>query len=233
MLNICTWWWGDKYDYKYVTRLARGLRQNLTQSFRMIVVTDQYRGRLGGKVDGVDDVVLIDAADWHLLKIKGCLARLRMFDGEWQARHEINGRLVCIDLDTIITGPLDPVFDRGELFCILQGANASNPCPYTGALMMLQCGVHRDVWDDFSLEAVQALPKTETEIPDDQGWLAHKLPGAAGWRAGENGVYAFMKPGWPTANGDLPHDARLVTFPGSRDPSQFWRTHPWIQKHWS
>jgi hypothetical protein len=226
MLNICTWWWGTKYEYGYVMKLVRGLRRHCSP-FRMILVTIDIAMDLG---KDVDQVITIQEEDRHLLKMKGCLARLRMFDPEWQSANNIEGRLVCLDLDTVITGPLDKLFDLQDSFVILQGANASNPCPYTGAMMMLRTGTHAEVWDDFDLERLATIPKYE--FADDQGWIAHKLPGAAGWKAGADGVYAFMKPGWPNKHGGLPDDARIVTFPGYRDPAQF-KSLPWVQKHWS
>lgn len=226
MLTICTWWWGEKYPEHYVVRLVRGLKRGMQRDFRMIVITDRHQLAIEGA-----QRIAIDPFDYPLLKIKGCLVRLRMFDKAWQQQHNIRGRLACVDLDTVITGPLDPVFDRSESFVILQGANASNPCPYTGALMMLQTGTeaHYAVWRDFDLAALDRIPRYE--FADDQGWLAHKLPNAAGWRAGEGGVYAFMKPGWPHKHGALPADARIVTFPGHRDPAQF-QSLEWVRRHW-
>ena len=228
-LTVCTWFWGNKYGVEYVHRLARGLRRHIAEPYRFIVVTDDVNGK------GVEAIVNqpADAAwpieDQELLKVQGCFARLRMFDPKWQMRHGITGRLVCIDLDAIITGELGSLFLRPEPFLILQGANASNPCPYNGSVWMLRAGYRPDVWDDFSLEAAAKVPFYA--FPDDQAWMAHKLPGENGWQAGErSGVYAFKKPGWPKGD-DLPKGARIVCFPGKRDPSQF--THlQWVKDHW-
>ncbi len=152
-----------------------------------------------------------------------------MFDPEWQKAAKIEGHLVNLDLDTVVTGELDPVFNRDEDFAILQGANAANPCPYNGSMFMLRAGAHPEVWSEFSLEAARKVPFYE--FPDDQGWIWHKIPNAAGWKAGQNGVYAFQKPGWPKGE-NIPSDARIVFFPGKRDPSQFTRLG-WIRENWS
>lgn len=211
-LVVCTWFWGTKYNTTYVNRLARGLRRHLKQPYRFFVATPWEKDR-------------------HLIKIPGCFVRLRMFDPEWQRMNGLNigDRLVCIDLDTVITGELDGLFDRPETFVILQGANSSNPCPYNGSVMMLKVGCHREVWDEFSLEAVAKVKFFE--FPDDQGWLWHMLPCAAGWQCGRSGIYAYRKPGWPTTGDYLPRDARMVVFPGSRDPMQI-AGHDWVRKHW-
>lgn len=209
-LTVCTWRWGQKYSDGYVARLEAGLRRHLRQPFAFRVFAPE-------------------PADAALTEVPGCFARLRMFDPAWQETNGVRGRLVCLDLDLIVTGPLDDLFDRPEPFVILQGANAANPCPFNGSVQMLRAGAHPEVWTDFSLEAARALPFHE--FPDDQGYLAHKIPGAAGWPAGrESGVYGFQKPGWPRGEA-LPRDARIVAFPGWRDPIGYQHL-TWVQEHW-
>lgn len=212
MLHVCPWIWGDKYGPQYVSRLQAGFSRHLRQPHT-------FRAMKPG------------ADDEYLTRVPGCFARLRMFDPAWQAGNRFGegDRLLCVDLDLIVTGSLDGLFTGPEPFRILQGANASNPCPYNGSLWYVDVGYRPDVWAAFSLEAAMTIPFYK--FPDDQAWLAHKLPGAAGWKAGpESGVYAFHKPGWPQGD-DVPDDARIVAFPGHRDPSQF--THlEWVRQHW-
>jgi len=220
MLTVVTFFWAEKYPASYVAKLQAGIRRHLKQPHRFVTITDRPEG-------------VIDGEFWHIPKedyplLPGCLARLRLFDPKgWQDTEEVQGRIVCIDLDVVITGPLDALFDRPEPFVILQGANSINPCPYNGSLWMLQAGYRPDVWTDFSLD----VEFPHYTVPDDQSWFAHKLPNAAGWQAGpQSGVYAFKKTTWPKGDG-LPPDARLVAFPGHRDPSQF--THlDWVRRNW-
>ena len=210
-LNIVTWRWGQKYAGHYVERLKAGLARHLKQEYRFGVFGPE-------------------AEDEYLTKVPGCFCRLRMFDPAWQEKHGLTGRIVCIDLDAIITGSLDELFDRTEKFMILQGANASNPCPFNGSVMMLRAGTRPDVWADFSLKRAGEVPYDA--FPDDQGWLAHKIPNAGAWKAGpESGIYAFQKPGWPKGE-DLPTGAKIVAFPGWRDPSLFTKLE-WVQRNWA
>lgn len=209
-LNIVTWRWGKKYSELYVDALRAAIERHVHQEFKFCVFTPQEE-------------------DEYLTKIPGCFARLRMFDPEWQQRNNLSGRIVCIDLDTVVTDNLDPLFERSEDFVILHGGNKSNPCPYNGSMWMLRAGSRPDVWKDFSLK--RATESGFYEFPDDQGWFAHKLPRAAGWKVGTGGIYCFKKPGWPKGSDDLPKDARVVFFPGWRDPSKF--THlSWIKENW-
>jgi hypothetical protein len=222
MLTICSWLWGAKYNDFYVDRLFASLRRNIKQPTRYMLITERARS-----------IVLPEGVERHAIKdedlcsVKGCFARLRMFDTGWQHNRGIKDRLVCIDLDAVITGPLDTLFDRPGDFHILQGCNASNPCPFNGSLMMLRAGTNESVWSEFSLEAAAALPYDS--FPDDQGWLAVKLPNAAAW-TNADGVYAFQKRGWPKGTA-LPANARVVAFPGWRDPSKFIEL-PWIKSNW-
>jgi len=45
-----------------------------------------------------------------------------------------------------------------------------------------------------------------------------------------DGVYAFKKRNWPKGDA-LPSNARVVAFPGFRDPSQFGHLD-WVAQHW-
>ena len=203
--------WGKKFSHDHVNKLRKGIERNLKQPYHWRVFHPEAR-------------------DVHLTKIPGCFARLRAFDPAWQARNGIEDRLVTIDLDTVITGPLDPLFDRDESFVIMQGANAVNPCPFNGALQMLCPGAHPEVWRDFSVEAAKKAPFYS--FPDDQGWIWHKIPDAAGWKVGpEHGIYVFRKRGWPVGNETkLPDGAKLVTFINS-DPSQLLHLD-WVRDNW-
>lgn len=210
-LSIIVWRWGKKYDGFYVDRLKAGVARHLKQEYRFGVFAPE-------------------AEDEYLTKLPGCFCRLRMFDPAWQEKHGLTGRIVCMDLDSVVTGPLDDLFDRPEKFVILAGANSANPCPYNGSLVMLRAGARPDVWRDFSLKRAGEIP--HFAFPDDQAWYAHKMPDAAVWKAGlESGVYAFQKPGWPKGEA-LPKDARLVVFPGWRDPSKFLHLG-WIKENWT
>lgn len=225
MLAICTWLWGDKYSPTDVMKLRNGVARHLKQQHRFMVMTERERD--WSPPDGIERHAIKAP---HLLAHKGCFARLHMFDYGWQINRKIDDRLVCLDLDAIVTGPLDQLFDRSETFVILAGANSRNPCPYNGSVMMLRPGHHGEVWSTFSIQAANETPFYE--FPDDQGWLSQRLPMAATWPCGRrSGIYGFMKPGWPYQTNRLPDKARIVAFPGARSPKDFMHL-PWVREHW-
>jgi hypothetical protein len=232
MLVVSTWWWGNKFPIDNVNKLAAGVKRHLKRPYRFACIHDKGFPAFSDDVHHSWPI-----PDENLTKVQGCFARLRMFDPTWQQAYPFHSMyddapsdcIVNIDLDTVITGPLDPLFNRNEPFIIMQGANAVNPCPMNGALMMLHAGVHSEVWNDFSLEAAQQVPFHS--FPDDQGWIWHKVPDAAGWRVGpEYGIYVYQKRGWPMGTNKFPKDARLVTFV-NRDPSQLVHLD-WVRENW-
>ncbi len=225
MLVISTWLWGSKYSVEDVRKLRDGIGRHLHQPHRFLVMTERERDWT--PPHGTERHAIKDP---HLLAHKGCFVRLRMFDYGWQQNRKIDYKLVCLDLDMVITGPLDLVFDRPETFVILGGANSVNPCPFNGSVMMVRPGHHGELWTDFTIEEARKIKFHD--FPDDQGWIAHKLPTAATWQAGKkSGIYAFKKPGWPAHSFNLPPDARIVAFPGARQPKDYMK-FSWVRQHW-
>lgn len=221
-LAFITWLWGDKYNEGDIQKLAAGVRRHYPGDFRFVVYADRPLN-----LPSPIDARLIANPD---LVGRSCFCRLRMFDPTWQGWHGFDDRIISLDLDAVITGSLVGLFDRTEPFLILRGVNAVNPNPFNCSVMMLRAGECAEVWNDFTPEKAKAVPFHN--FPDDQGWIWHKLPQAAGWDAGRaSGIYGFQKPGWPPGQA-LPHDARIVAFIGWRKPSMFKHIR-WVKNHWS
>jgi hypothetical protein len=223
-IAFITWLWGDKYDENHVRKLAAGVRRHYRADYRFVVFSERA-------LSLPKPIEVFSIWDLDLIG-RGCFCRLRMFDPAWQSVYGFDDRIVSLDLDVVITGDLDGVFDRKESFLILQKVNSANPNPFNCSVMMLRAGQHAEVWSDFTIEkATAAREKLGFGFPDDQGWLWDKLPNAAGWHGGkDSGVYGFQKPGWPGGPG-LPSDARIVAFFGWRKPEQF-TSLPWVAMHW-
>jgi hypothetical protein len=206
---VATWCWGSKYGAEHLERLEAAAARNLSAPY-------EFRVLRPPEYD-------------PLIAVPGCFTRLRMFDPLWQRSYEFHDgdRVLVLDLDLIITGNIDHLFDGDEPFKILQGVNASNPCPYNGSVWRFDVGYRPDVWGDFSMEAAAKVPFDS--FPDDQAWFAAKMPDAGAFGP-ETGVYAFQKPGWPRGNA-LPKNACIVAFPGWRDPTGFQHLD-WVQQHW-
>lgn len=225
MINIVVYWWGDKYPQYYVDRLRAGITRNLTLRHRFIVISDRPREI---------EHILIPEADLYYTRMKGCFARLRLFDPVFQRLHNLHGLIVSVDLDLIVTGSIDHLFQYKQEstapdFSILQGVNGSNPCPYNGSLWSFKAGTRPDVWSEFSPSAYHHYKVPFYAFPDDQGWFSYKIP-KAGYYGSTTGVYAYMKRGW-SPDKSLPDNACMVAFPGFRDPIMFEHID-WVTEHW-
>lgn len=155
-----------------------------------------------------------------------------MFDRAWQASNGMlqGDRIVNVDVDAVVTGGLDPLFDRDDEFTILQGFNTTNPCPFNGSLWMFRAGERHDVWGDFGPDAHAKFNVPIHAIADDQGWLHHKFPDAKAYTPAD-GAYCFKKATWPTRDLSLPQGARLVAFPGRKPHDYLWLD--WVRENWA
>src|SRR4051812_2641221 len=112
-LVVTTWLWGH-YGEHYVRRLASAVHRNLNEAHRFICFTDTRRH--------LPNIEQHPIRDMDLTRVKGCFARLRLFDPEWQEKLGIapGDRVVNLDLDLVVTGELDPLFKMSRDFTILQ-----------------------------------------------------------------------------------------------------------------
>jgi hypothetical protein len=219
MITFLTWLWGHKYPASHVAKLRAGITRNHAGPHQFFCVSN--RDDLQIPTIPIQDPDLLQVAD-------GCYARLRMFDPAWQAKHGIT-QLVNLDLDLVVTGKLDKLFAPGAGFKILHGGHF-NPCPFNGSVMMIEAGARPEIWQHFNVDAAVKVAHADGFWRgSDQTWIAYTAPDAAGWTF-RDGIYGFRKPGWPS-HGQLPDDARIVAFPGSKDPSKFTGVE-WIRRHW-
>ena len=223
-LIVVTWFWGRNYSPEYVTKLANGVKRNLKRPYRFACISED--ARIVGA--GIESWKIQDP---ELLKDPGCIVRMRMFDPAWQESHGIaaGDRIVDLDIDMVITDALDELFDRPEPFCILQGINSTNPCKTNGSVFTFDARYRPDVWTDFSLANYKKLGVPFHSFPDDQGWMDFKMPDSGAFGP-DTGVYGFKKRGWPAGDA-LPKNAKIVAFPGHRDPSKLGHLD-WVRDNW-
>lgn len=226
------------YTAGHVNRLASMVSRHLRMPHEIVCVTDRPEG-----IDGGIRIVPL----WDDLRNYGrCFVRLKAFSPEM--RDIIGERFVSLDLDTVIVGELDPLFDRPEPFVIW--SDPSRLLPYCGSQWMLTAGYAPQVFEQFDYEIWKMLKPERNWHGSDQAWMAHTLPGTATWGRGD-GVYSFrldimkhrgveLMPGrfkrmvdrWGAPK--LPKNARIVHFHGLYDPSQNYLREcvPWIEEHW-
>jgi hypothetical protein len=240
----------DRSDYTadHVNRMRSMLSRNLTLPHEVVCVTDMP--------EGIDSAVRIVPMWNDFVGHKRCYRRLKVFHPDM--KKILGPRIVSIDLDTVITGSIDHLFDRPEPFVIWGDrtpADIAAGTPYCGSLFMLDAGYRPDVFTSFDPVEAATLRTRFGYIGSDQAWMSHKIKGAPVWTKAD-GIYSFRldirmsfggqggpgilyarQPRGPMRkrrDGSLPERARIVFFHGAEDPSQthLHVHHKWIEAHW-
>jgi len=105
-VNIITMKWGTLYGPEYVDRLYRGVAKHLKRPFRFICFTDNTDGITEQGVDCLDflDFPVSDYLVWSAWQKFSILRKDVPFEG----------LSMFLDLDVLITGPLDKFFEYGK-----------------------------------------------------------------------------------------------------------------------
>jgi hypothetical protein len=229
MLTVLTWFWyqpGGRATYtaEHVNIWAAMVRRHLTLPHRIACVTDIPAG-INSDITIIrppGEFVGIRTPRWNGGK-PDCFRRLAMYRPD--AASIFGERFVNMDLDCIIGGSLDPLFDRPEDLVLFSGTSPRRP--YNGSMTLMTAGCRSHVYTDFTPEG--ALAASEEFVGSDQAWTCYKLgPGEATWGPEDN-VW------WYGVNyrANLPKPA-ILFFPGSTKP---WSIPPgeknrWIAKHY-
>jgi hypothetical protein len=215
------------YTSRHVNALKRGITRNTTIPHRFTCITDDWRG-----LDSDIDVVTL----WDKCKVLGgCYNRLYIFS---EAMTDYVGeRFLCIDLDSVVVGNIDGILSRQEAFVInryrLNGKWDATHQYYNGGLFMMNAGCRARVWDTFDpVDSVKEIEKRKAlrELcGSDQAWISYVLGGNEAVFTDDDGVldYRLFED-----KHQLPKDAKIVMFPGMRDPSLEYRHVHWIRQHW-
>jgi hypothetical protein len=173
MLTVLTWLWNQpqgrtKFTAEHVWIWADMVSRNLSMRHRLACVTTETD--LPPNVERIDPPGEFEKIqpNWGPRK-PNCYRRLSMFRRD--AAKLFAKRFVCMDLDCVIGGPLDPLFERSEDLVLFKGTNPDRP--YNGSMMMIEAGCRPQVYEDFSAEGARI--SGEQFVGSDQAWLALKL----------------------------------------------------------
>lgn len=189
MLTVLSWLWAQPggrttYTAEHVATWAAMVSRNLSMPHRIACVTD---AEIPGWIDRIappHEFDEIQTAKWANGR-PSCYRRLSMFRRD--AAVLFGERFVCMDLDSVICGSLDPLFDRDEDVVLFKGTAEGRP--YNGSMMLIRAGSRPLVYDDFSQAGAELA--SERFVGSDQAWLAHALgPDEPVW-AGEDGVFWY------------------------------------------
>lgn len=246
MLSVICYFWvdpGRKRSYQItpddVRIWDRMIERNLTLPHRRICVT--HRPDL---IDFMETAPLESGV--NSTHVSGtCLVKLM----HWKPDTMLGDRIVAMDVDCVVTGSLDPLFERGEDVVLWKNPNYQQDGRrgfYQGSMQLLNRGARPFLWSDFNPhDTPRDLNRRFGGA--EQAWISERLNTSwpePGWQWNEahwteqDGVYGAgrlfngrMGEGVTT---ELPDNARIVFLPGDRSPSQpeVRASHPWIERHW-
>lgn len=159
MITVAAVEHGDyqKRGSEYVRKLKAAVHRNMTAAHRFVCLTDDPR-----RHPGIECQMLPSREKDGL---SGWWAKCYLFSPD-----RFEGRVLYLDLDSLITGPLDALTQTKGIIHLIEWGWARN-C-YGSGVMLWDAGEHREIWDRYT-------PEVPHCFEGDQMWL-HKL---GGWDA--------------------------------------------------
>lgn len=208
------------FDAKYVAALAKGVAAHMDRPYEFVCFTDQPKA-----VERVARPIPIRA-----LPGRNCWwAKLEPFN----PAHRLEGRVLYLDLDTLVVGPLAPILDfPASLALIPDGApnfhgNHGLTCvkKFNGSVIVSDAGAHASLYTEWT-------PDLVTRLWSDQDWIAeHDLSAQAmpiEWFPRLSAFQPLSRmraPIWPAEAKVL-----LTKKPKNHDAA---RLYPWFRQAWS
>lgn len=222
MITVLTWLWRlpdcrTQYNASHVNIWASMVKRNITIDHRIACVTDIPKG-IDPSIEIIplpQDFVDVRIPTWGE-KLPQCLRRLAMYRPD--AADIFGERFVSMDLDCVIGGSLDTLFDIPDDFKMYKGTSRSRP--YNGSMQLMTAGARSKVYTEFSPEkAVEAGKKF---LGSDQAWISHCLgAGEAVWDLDDGVAW------WGQRHQSPMETRRIMFFPGHPKP---WDA-PWPDEH--
>ncbi|CAM9942893.1 unnamed protein product [Ectocarpus sp. 12 AP-2014] len=229
--------WGPKYGPEYVERLAAGVRRNLRRDHRFVCYTDDVEA-----LSEMPGVVARPLGSARCGEWRGWWHKAFLFSRE----TTLAGRVVYIDLDTVIADSLDDIAGYAGPFAVLSAegmANERRPGGLNSSVMSWDAGsevntvqpvhdllkeayavvtacVHKfDHWLEMAVPSARTLQRA---FPDQiVEYTSLRLAAAAGVNDAEAGNLLLPQ---------LPQGARIVCFPLEPKPHNV--NEEWLRQMW-
>ena len=223
MHNVTCLKWGTKFTPEYVNRLFCGVRRNVTVPFTFHCFTDNTEQ-------------LHPDIKTHPLpydNVEGWWYKLYMFSDE----IDMEGRMLFIDLDTLITGNIDHFVTQDTGFVVLRDLWAKKD-NVGSAIMSFEVGKYKHIWDTFIKNPQGAIASLRPH--GDQKWVQKQQQKRIYWQdLYPKQVVSFKS---ECRNG-LPKGVRFVCYHGKPSIVESITTTtrvqrftipptPWVKEHW-
>ena len=248
-INIVCMKWGTPYGAHYVNRLYASVKRNLTRPFRFVCFTDDTAGIISEvQCQSITDVQFpASEKDRRWLKLGVFKKDLVGLEGE----------CLFLDLDVVITGPLDEMFDYAPgHFCIShdwwmpykhwRARLMNQPKIGNTSVFRFEVGTLDTVLTQFEQDSEKIIATYSLEQEYVTRMVEHRI---AWWP--HSWVRSFRRhcrPSFPlnlVFSPSVPPGAKIIAFHGlpklddardgylTRYPHKICRPSPWIDEHWS
>lgn len=236
-----------KYTAEHVNIFASMLKRNLTVPYRLLCITDDPDGIECETYPLWNDLSDLPNDSWKDLDVNkdkefpSCYRRLKIFSKDTTRTLDIKegARVVSMDLDMVITGSLDELFDRPEDFIGWHGGAGDGRklklSGYNGSLFMFRAGTCEFLWDEFDREKSPSEAKAAGYYGSDQGWLSYKMYGKNPKWTCEDGVCRFYPMLSKYEDGkELLPGTKIAVFCGKWKPwhEEVIRHSPWVTEYY-
>ena len=233
--NVVCMKWGEKYDREYVYKLYRMVRRHCTHDFRFICLTDDPEG-----LEAPIEAFAIPAVPEVLEKRVSPWRKLGLFSPELSF---IEGTVLFLDLDVVIVGNIDGLFDFEGDFCIIENWTQRGKGIGNSSVFRFERGRYDFIYDEAWKEGGSLIKRFRT----DQAFVSHLVKDMNFWPS--HWCRSFkeeLRPVFPLnffSAPKLPDDAKIIVFHGFPDPpdamgrgplhpKKFFHPSPWIGEHW-
>lgn len=234
--------WGSRYSADFVNRLNAAVQRNTDRPTQLICLTDDPSGvDEAVKCKPIPDINLPDeliTTPWRKLVL-------------WQDKLAgLSGDVLFLDLDLVITGSLDEMFDyEPGRFCVIE--NWTQPGSKIGntSCFRWRVGTHTHIFDKLETEQERILSTYRIE----QVYISREVSDMVFWPKSWCASFKHsLLPKWPLnffKTPKLPAETKIVAFTGKPDQDEAlvgdwpvkanWkrlykhvRPTPWISDHW-
>jgi len=223
MYNVVCLKHGTKYEADYVNKLFSAVKRNSTVDVLFHCFTDDIYGLN----------IEIDTHPLPHTNVEGWWQKLFLFSDE----INITGRILFLDLDTLITGNIDHYITQDNGFVVLRDlwAKQNN---VGSAVMSFEAGQHKQIWDTFIANPVAAVRSLHPH--GDQKWIQKHQTQRIYWQdLYQDEIVSFKS----NCRGGVPTKAKIICFHGKPSIPEAINTTtrvqgfiipptPWVAKYW-
>jgi hypothetical protein len=226
MQTIICMKWGTRYGPQFVNRLHATIQRQTQRPTRLVCFTDDGTGvHPDVQIEPIPDINLPDSLinlPWRKLVV-------------WKAPlADLEGDVLFLDLDLVITGSLDDFFDyEPGRFCVIEnwtqmGQNIGNT-----SVFRFPVGKYTHIFDRIQDDSQSVLDKYRIE----QLYISREIDDMVFWpKAWCVSFKHSLMPAWPVRfwkSTPLPPDTHAVAFTGKPDQDEAARGQwpaPWYKK---